>query len=117
MNQVIYNQITDNSYLGVVTILDYDASVRKCLSDILVCTQNRTERSVIVDLALKVGVNKYRFISCDITDDGKVLWNSSKYVTPCKNIVQFANSILKQQHNILPNSMLPVSTQVVLLNS
>ena len=92
MEKVVYNPIMDKNYIGILTVLDYETSVRKCLSSILVGTQNRIERKVIVDLALKVGVNEYRFVVYDITDDGKILWNSSNYVTPCEDIVKLANS-------------------------
>ena len=62
MEKVVYNPIMDKNYIGIVTVLDYETSVRKCLSSVLVGTQNRMERKVIVDLALKVGVNEYRFV-------------------------------------------------------
>ena len=88
MEKVVYNPILDKNYIGIVTVLDYETSVRKCLSSVLVGTQNRMERKVIVDLALKVGVNEYRFVVYDITDDGKILWNSSKYITHCEDIVK-----------------------------
>lgn len=114
MEKVIYNPITDKNYLGVITILDYETSVRKCLSDILVPTQNRAERKVIVDLALKVGLNKYRFVACNITDDGEILWNSSTYIMPCDDIVKFANLFVMQKKEILSNSMLPNSTKKAL---
>lgn len=117
MEKVIYNQIMDKNYLGIVTILDYETSVRKCLLDILVCTQNRPERKIIVDLALKVGINKYRFVAYNITDDGKILWNSSTYITPCDDIIQLANSFIKQRSDILSNSILPNATQDALLRS
>jgi len=117
MEEVIYNQITDKNYIGIVTILDYETSVRKCLSNILICTQNRNERKVIVDLALKVGINKYRFVAYDITDKGQILWNSSKYVTPCDGIVHLANCFIKQRSDILSHSMLSNSVQDVLLRS
>ena len=97
MEKVVYNPIMDKNYIGIVTVLDYETSVRKCLSSVLVGTQNRIERKVIVDLALKVGVNEYRFVVYDITDDGKILWNSSKYVTPCEDIVKLANSYIKKK--------------------
>ena len=66
MEKVVYNPIMDKNYIGIVTVLDYETSVRKCLSSVLVGTQNRMERKVIVDLALKVGVNEYRFVVYDI---------------------------------------------------
>ena len=57
MEKVVYNQIMDKNYIGIVTVLDYETSVRKCLSSVLVGTQNRMERKVIVDLALTVPSN------------------------------------------------------------
>lgn len=79
MEKVVYNPIVDKNYIGIVTVLDYETSVRKCLSSVLIGTQNRIERKVIVDLALKVGVNEYRFVVYDITDDGKILFFSEGY--------------------------------------
>lgn len=117
MEKAIYTQIADETYLGVVTVLDYEISVRKCLSDILVCTQKQDERKVIVDLALKVGINKYRFVAYTIASDGKILWNSSEYITPREEIVKLANSFIKQRSDILSNSMLPSITQATLLRS
>ena len=119
MGKAVYNPIMDriSNYIGILTVLDYETSVRKCLSSILVDTQNRIERKVIVDLALKVGVNKYRFVAYDITDDGKILWNSGKYVTPCEDIVKLANSLIRQKSDILANSMLCRSDQAFLQKS
>lgn len=117
MEKVIYNQITDKDYLGIVTIFDYETSIRKCLSDILICPKNRLERKIIIDLALKVGINEYRFVAYDITDDGKILWNTSKYITPCENIIRLANSFIRQRSDILPNSMLSSTAQAALLRS
>ena len=119
MEKAVYNPIMDktSNYIGVITVLDYETSVRKCLSSILMDTQNRIERKVIVDLALKVGVNKYRFVAYDITNDGRILWNSGKYVTPCEDIVELANSLIRQKSDILANSMLDNATQAILLKS
>lgn len=117
MSEVTYNQITDKDYIGIVTILDYETSVRKCLSNILICTKNRIERKVIVDLALKVGISKYRFVVYDITDNGQILWNSSEYITPCDRIVDLANYFIKQRSDILSHSMLPTSVHDALLRS
>lgn len=117
MESVVYNPIMDKNYIGIVTVLDYETSVRKCLSNILVSTQNRIERKVIVDLALKVGLNEYRFVVYDITDGGKILWSSSKYITPCEDIVKLANSFIRQKGNILSNSMLSNSAQATLLRN
>ena len=115
MEKVVYNSIMDKNYIGILTILDYETSVRKCLSSILVGAQNRIERKVIVDLALKAGVNEYRFVVYDITDDGKIIWNSSKYITPCEDIVKLANSFIQQKSDILSNSMLSNVAQAMVV--
>ena len=106
IEKVVYNSIIDKNYIGIVTVLDYETSVRKCLSNVLFNTQNRMERKVIVDLALKVGVNEYRFVVYDITDDGKILWNNidlqnidtdwlySKIAYIPQNIVLFAGTMI-----------------------
>lgn len=117
MEKVVYNPIMDKNYIGILTFLDYETSTRKCLSSILIDTRNRIERKVIVDLALKVGVNKYRFIAYNVTDGGKILWDSGRYVTPCEDIVRIANSLIRKRSNILVNSMLCRSDQAFLLKS
>lgn len=117
MKTVIYNSIADKNYIGIVTVLDYEISVRNCLSKLLVATKNRTQRKVIIDLALKVGINEYRFVAYNITDNGKILLNSGKYITPCKNIVKLANSYIRQKNEILSNSMLSDARKDKLRNS
>ena len=118
MEKVVYNPIMDKNYIGIVTVLDYETSIRKCLSSTLVCTQSRMERKVIVDLALRVGVaNKYRFVVYDITNGGKILWNSGKYITPCEDIVKLANSFIRQKSDILSNSMLSNAAKAILLRN
>lgn len=102
-----YNEIQDDTYLGIITILDYDLSVRKCLAGIAVCTENSGTRKVLVDLALRVGINEYRFVSCDITDKGQIVCGSSEYVTPREGLIKLANSFILQEPEILSNSMLP----------
>lgn len=117
MEEFIYNSIIDKNYIGIVTILDYETSVRKCLSNFLVGTQNRIKRKIIVDLALKAGVNEYRFVVCDVSDDGRILWNSSKYIIPCEDVVKLANSFIRQKSDILSNSMLSNAAQAMLLRN
>lgn len=117
MEKVVYNPVMDKDYVGMVTVLDYETSVCKCLSSVQVDTQNRAERKVIVDLALKVGMNEYRFVEYDVTDDGGIVWNSGAYVTPSENIVKLANSFVRQRKDVLANSMLSNATQAMLLKS
>lgn len=116
MEKMMYNQITDKDYLGIITILDYEISLRKCLLNIRICPQDRIQRKIIVDLALKVGINQYRFVMYDVTDDGRLLWHTSKYIIPSEDIMRLANSFIKQRRNILINSMLSSATKDELLS-
>ena len=116
MEKMMYNQITDKDYLGIITILDYETSLRKCLSNIRIYPHDRIQRKIIVDLALKVGINQYRFVMYDVTDDGILLWNTSKYIIPSEEIMRLANFFIKQRSNILPNSMLSSAMQDALVS-
>lgn len=104
-------------YIGVVTILDYETSLRKCLSEIVFSGQTRADQKIIVDLALKSGINKYRFVTYNITSSGEILWNSSEYITPSNDIVEFANLLLRDKKEIICNSMLPSAVKIELLQS
>ena len=44
--------------------------------------QKENKRKVIVDLALKSGINQYRFVVFDVNSDGRILWNSNQYIRP-----------------------------------
>lgn len=111
MNKVIYTPISDKTYLGVATVLSYDTTINSCLSDFLISTEQRTERKILVDLALKVGLNEYRFVDYDVDEDGKILFNSSRYLHPTKKIIQIADSFIKQQREIVENSMITKSAR------
>lgn len=43
----------------------------------------------------------------DISNEGEILWNSNKYIIPSNDIVNLANMYLREQGNIVANSMLP----------
>lgn len=116
MEKFVYNPISDKDYIGILTILDYEASTRQCISNALICTKDRTNCKIIVDLALKVGINEYRFAEFNVSDDGRILWSSSKYIKPCDDIVKLANSFIREQRDILPNSMLPRTMQLAILD-
>lgn len=115
MEKFIYTQITNKNYLGIITILDYEISIQKCLARIFVPVKVNHERKVLVDLALKVGINKYRFIVCDVTGDGNILVTSGRNIIPNTDIIELANSFIRQRYKILSNSMLSSCEQVLLL--
>lgn len=107
MEKLVFHKMLDNSYIGMVTVLDYEISLKKCLSEIVFPPADNSERKVIVDLALKTGINQYRFAVFNVSAEGKITWSSSKYVIPNSNMIYLANAYLKEKSEIVENSMLP----------
>lgn len=106
MEQFMYNSILDNSYIGIVTILDYEMPIQECLSKIFLNKKNVENKKLIVDLALKVGLTKYRFVSYNISEKGKVLINTSTYICPQEEIVKMANSFIRKNKELFSYSVL-----------
>lgn len=117
MKSVVYNEIMDNRYIGIITVLDYEISLKKYLSGFVVNTRNKKGCKVIIDLGLKVGLNEYRFVACDITENGKILWSQGEYATPSDNIIKLANSFLLERIDILSNSILSHTSKLKLLKN
>lgn len=106
----------DQTYIGIVTILDYEITVRKCLTEMLFPPQKENKRKVIVDLALKSGINQYRFVVFDVNSDGRILWNSNQYIRPDSEVVKLADNFLREKREIVSHSMLPNAKKEELLN-
>ena len=102
----MYNPITDDVYVGIITVLDYEMQMRTCVADVLHELRGHAGCKVIVDLALKVGLSKYRFVEYNISHDGQIDWNSSRYVIPNQKIEGLANSFIRKRPKMLENSML-----------
>ena len=115
MEKFLYNLIADEKYFSIITVLDYELSLRSCLSEFEICSSSYESKKIIVDLALKVGVNKYRFVEYDVGADGKLIWSSSSYVTPSAQLITLSNHFIRKKETVLPNSMLPKNEQTQIL--
>ena len=60
-----------------------------------------------MDLALKAGVDQYRFVAFDVDSYGKIVLNSNNYVAVSKRLENEANEFLRQRKEIVKNSFLP----------
>ena len=116
MEKFMFHQMTDTTYIGMITVLDYEISLKKCLAHISFSPEIGGKRKIIVDLALKCGMNQYRFVEFNINDDGKIIWNSNQYIMPNSNIVNLANIYLKEKNEVVTNSMLPRTKKNEVLN-
>lgn len=116
MEKFMFHQMNDTTYIGMITVLDYEISLKKCLAHISFSPEIGGKRKIIVDLALKCGMNQYRFVEFNINDDGKIIWNSNQYIMPNSNIVNLANIFLKEKNEVVTNSMLPKTKKNEVLN-
>lgn len=117
MQNIVYNEIDNENYIGIISVLDYEISVRRQLRRMTFDTLDASGRKIIVDLVLKVGFNEYRFVEYDISKEGKIILNSKGYIPPSNDIVKYANSIIRKYSSFLPNSMLSNSAQIKLFNN
>lgn len=105
MEKYLFHSISDSEYVGIITILDYEIKLSAYLPEI-VFPPSLSGKKTIVDLALKSGVDQYRFVSFDVDDNGKIVLNSNCYVHVSKEIEETANYYLQQKRDIVLNSFL-----------
>ena len=104
MKKLIFHPITDVKYLGIVTILDYEMHLNAYLSEFVI--PSCQGKKVLIDLALKSGMDEYRFVEFDVDKDGRIIVGSNKYAKVTEDIRNTADSFLKQECDIVNNSML-----------
>lgn len=108
IDKYLFHSVSNSEYIGIITILDYEILLKQCLSKLVL--PSLTRQKVLVDLALKTGLNKYRFVTFDVDNNGKIILNTNSYVNVSNDIEKAANSFLQQRKDIINNSLLS-STQ------
>lgn len=105
MEKYLFHSIVNSEYLGIVTILDYEIRLNSYLSELVLppCLKGK---KALVDLALKSGVDEYRFVAFDVDVNGKIILNSNSYIKVSKEIEKMANCYLQQKSDIVNNSFL-----------
>lgn len=98
--------LNDSKYVALITVLDYEISVNKYLKQLSFEASSNKPEHVLVDLALKTGIDKYRFVEFDINESGKIDLNSYKYVSLNPFYETLANNFLKDKKEIVLNSIL-----------
>ncbi len=115
MDKYLYHTMTNDNYLGIVTILDYEIRLNAYLSDLIFPAVSKGKKA-IVDLALKSGVDKYRFVSFDVDSNGRIILNSHRYIEVSKEIEQHANIILQEKKEYVLRSFLTDSQKQTILS-
>lgn len=105
MEKYLFHSIINSEYVGIVTILDYEIRLNTYLSELVLplCIKGK---KALVDLALKSGLDEYRFVSFDIDDEGKLILNTNAYARVSKEVEKAANCFLRQRSDIVNNSIL-----------
>lgn len=114
--KVYLNTLNDSKYIALITVLDYEILVSEYLKQLSFEASLNKPEHVLVDLALKAGIDKYRFVEFDINESGKIDLNSYKYVSLNTFYETLANNYLKEKKEIVLNSILADSQINQLLN-
>lgn len=104
MEKYLFHSISNSEYLGIVTVLDYEMRLNSYLSELVL--PSFKGKKALVDLALKSGLDEYRFVTFDVDDQGKIILSTNSYIKVSKDIEKVANSFLQQRSDIVNNSFL-----------
>ncbi|WP_296876255.1 type II toxin-antitoxin system RnlB family antitoxin [Thomasclavelia sp.] len=116
MEKLYVNHIkNDSNYVALVTVLDYEILLSKYLKQLTFDSSSNQSKRVLVDLALKSGIDKNRFIEFDVNESGKIKSENHKYVVPDTYYINLANKYLKEKEEIVSNSMLTESQKRMIL--
>lgn len=107
MKLYLINDLKENDFDVIITLLDYQTQISKSLKSIRL-SPDKT-RKILIDTALCSGINEYRFIETTLNKDGTLNLNHYKHVTANDNMIKKANKILKDHPAFLKNSILPKS--------
>lgn len=116
MEKLYVNTLNDSKYIALITVLDYGILVSKYLKQLSFETSPNKPEYILVDFALKTGIDKYRFVEFDINESGKIDLNSHRYVSLNSFYETLANNYLKEKKEIVLNSILTDSQINQLLN-
>lgn len=107
MKQYLINNLKKDGFDDIITLLDYEIQISRCLKSIRMSPDNT--RKLLIDTILCSGMNEYRFIETTLNEDGTINLNHCNYVNVNDGILKKANEILKYQPDFLKNSVLPES--------
>ena len=116
MEKLYVNKLNDSKYVALITVLDYEISVNKYLKQLSFEASSNKPEHVLVDLALKTGIDKCRFVEFDINELGKIELDTYKYVSVNTIYETLANIYLNDKKEIVLNSILTDSQINQLLN-
>jgi len=117
MKKYIINSINYNHYKYLITVLDYETNTRSILKE-LQLEDKCSNCKILVDLVLKTGMGKYRFVQYPILENGMIDNTQAEYVRAedLRDIEEKVNSILMTEREIVENSTLLSSQKKKLMS-
>lgn len=107
MEQIMYHNINDTEYLGIITVLDHEPPIKSLLQDVCFYNiENSKGKKIVVDLLIKSGNSNYRFMTFDFLNNGKISFPTGTYFIPNNNIIQKANCFWKTKKELLKGSII-----------
>lgn len=105
MKQYLINDLQQDGIDYIITLLDYETQISKCLKSITVspCRIGK----VLIDTAICSGLNEYRFIETHLREDGTLDLGECEYVSVKGDVLKAANDVLRCHPTFLRNSVLP----------
>ena len=115
MKPYLINNLEQDGFSLIITILEYQVQISKCLKSIRVSPHK--EDKLLIDTLLCSGMNEYRFIEATFNENGTINLEEYKYVDVSNDILSFANDIIRHQPIYLKNSVIPESQVKSLYNT
>lgn len=109
MEKLCIHKLNHSKYIACISILDYEIVLSRCLGEIKFDAASQLERYVLVDVALKSGIDQYRFVEYVVNCDGTIDVNRYSYVELDSFIKNIANGFLNEYKTFVINSMLSES--------
>jgi len=116
MEKLMFYELNHEKYIGIITILDYEIRLSNCLAELSFSPGADNGKKVIVDLALKSGLNQYRFVDFAVDKNGEIILNSNQYVHITNELESIANILLQKKKDMVLNSILTDSKKAEILN-
>ena len=106
MSNYLINDINMVGLRKIITLLDYELK----LSDVLksINLSSLEGEIILIDTALVSGINEYRFIESKVNEKGYLDLNEYRYIDVDRDVLEIANSIIRDNPSKLNNSILTI---------
>lgn len=107
MNDYVVNDLKTDEFQIIITLLNCEAKISDILK--LIYLPSLKNKKILIDTALVSGMNRYRFIEIKVNDNGCLNLSKYKYINVDVDILNKANSIIRNKPDQLNCSILTTS--------